>query len=76
MSSYNALLDAYLSRDGNTEKALADAVNKTQPAIHRYRKGERFPDADTARQIDQITAGEVPFGTWHSEFLAKSGLAA
>lgn len=73
--SYRDALDAYLNREGNTETALALRVGVSQPAIHRYRKGDRFPDSDTARRIDEHTSGEVGFSVWQSDFLAKSGLS-
>lgn len=76
MQTYSALLDAFLALDGNTEADLALAINRTQPAVHRYRKGDRFPDADTARLIETHSKGAVPFGAWRAEFMAKSGLAA
>lgn len=76
MATYQQTLNAYLKRDGNTESGLADAINRSQPAVNRYRKGERFPDADTARAIETATGGAVPFSIWHAEFLGKSGIAA
>jgi hypothetical protein len=76
MQTYAATLDAYLRRSENTQQKLADAIGKTQPAVHRYRVADRFPDADTAREIDKATAGEVPFALWQAEFLSRSGIAA
>lgn len=74
--TYKDALSAYLSKPGSTESALAEAIGCKQPTINRYRKGERFPDAQTARMIDERTGGEVPFAIWQSEFLARAGLAA
>jgi transcriptional regulator with XRE-family HTH domain len=76
MSTYRSALAAYLDRPNCTETVLADAIGKTQPTVNRYRNGERFPDADTARLIDQHTGGEVSFVLWQAEFLSRSGLAA
>ena len=76
MTSYKDPLAAYLAKPDRTETALADAIGKTQPAVHRYRKGDRFPDAETARLIEAQTGGEVPFSIWQAEFMARSGLAA
>lgn len=76
MQTYPTALEAFLNRPGNTESALALAIGKTQPAIHRYRKGARFPNADTARAIDAATAGEVPFAVWQAHFMDRSGLSA
>lgn len=76
MSTYAASLDAFLKRPENKEIELAERIGKTQPAVNRYRNGERFPDADTARLIDSATVGEVPFAVWQAEFLTRSGLDA
>lgn len=76
MNTYRDLLDAYLDGEGKTETALAEAIGKTQPAVHRYRKGERFPDAATARDIDTASGGLVPFEAWQSDFLRRSGISA
>jgi transcriptional regulator with XRE-family HTH domain len=76
MQTYANTLDAYLKRPDVTQQSLADAIGKTQPAVHRYCEGDRFPDADTARKIEAATGGAVPFSLWQAEFLARSGLAA
>lgn len=74
--TYKDALADFLSREEITESALAAKVGKSQVAIHRYKRGDRFPDAATARQIEQVSAGAVPFAVWQQEFLARSGLAA
>jgi transcriptional regulator with XRE-family HTH domain len=74
MSTYATALKAYLDRAENKEADLAAVIEKTQPAVNRYRKGERFPDAATARLIDEATNGEVPFTLWQTEFLTRSGI--
>lgn len=74
--SYQHTLASFLSREENAEKGLAEKVGRSQAAINRYRNGKRFPDADTARLIDQHTDGEVPFAVWQADFMARSGLAA
>lgn len=66
----------FLAKEENTESALAAKVGRTQAAINRYRRGVRFPDAETARAIEQHTAGAVPFDVWQAEFLSRSGIAA
>lgn len=76
MTTYRDALAAYLDRPDCTETALADAIGKTQPTVNRYRNGERFPDADTARLIEQHTGGVVAFVLWQGEFLSRSGIAA
>lgn len=76
MSTYQSVLDAYLKCEENAEKALALKVGRSQAAINRYRNGKRFPDADTARLIEQHTAGQVSFAAWQADFLARAGIAA
>lgn len=76
MSTYKDSLAAFLNKDENTESALAGEIGRTQAAVNRYRNGERFPDAETARLIDEKTKGEVPFDVWRAEFMARSGLDA
>lgn len=74
--SYKDALADFLAKEENTESALAAKVGKSQVAIHRYRKGQRFPDADTARAIEEQTSGAVPFAVWQQDFMARSGIAA
>lgn len=76
MQTYAEALSAYLDQPENKVTDLAERVGTQQPNITRYRAGERFPNAEMARLIDTATGGQVPFSLWHSEFLAKSGLAA
>lgn len=76
MSSYKDALADFLSKEDHTESDLAEKVGRSQAAINRYRRGVRFPDAETARQIEKHTNGAVPFAVWQSDFLARSGLAA
>jgi transcriptional regulator with XRE-family HTH domain len=76
MQTYSEHLRAYLAGTGASERDLAARVAKTQASINRYRNGGRFPDAETARRIDQETQGAVPFAVWQAEFMARSGLAA
>ena len=73
--TYPETLDRYLRKDGNTEASLALAIGVQQPTVNRYRKG-RLPDADTARQIDKATSGEVPFAIWQVDFIRRAGIAA
>lgn len=74
--SYKDALADFLKGEDNTESALAAKIGKSQAAVNRYRNGERFPDADTARAIDASTNGAVPFTVWQAEFLSRSGIAA
>lgn len=75
MSSYKDSLAAFIASGGN-ETALAEKVGKSQATINRYRNGRRFPDAETARLIDEHTGGQVPFTVWQADFLSRSGIAA
>lgn len=74
MDTFQKALATYLKRDENAECALASKVGKSQAAINRYRNGKRFPDAETARLIDEQTEGEVPFAAWQADFLTRSGI--
>lgn len=76
MSTYRAHLEEFLAKPENTEKDLAEAIGKEQPTVNRYRQGKRFPDADTARDIERATKGAVPFAAWQREFLERAGIAA
>ena len=76
MDSFQTALAAWLELDGNTQTALAQAIDKSQVAVRRYSLGERFPDAETARKIDEATAGAVPFANWQRDFMGRSGIAA
>lgn len=76
MDTFQKALSAYLAKDENAECALAQGIGRSQAAVNRYRHGKRFPDADTARLIDEKTNGDVPFAFWQADFLARSGIAA
>lgn len=76
MSSYKDSLSAFLARNENRESELAQLVGRTQATINRYRNGRRFPDADTARLIEQHTGGEVSFAIWQTDFLRRSGIVS
>lgn len=75
MSTYAPALKSFLE-NGVLHAALADKIGKTQASVTRYANGDRFPDADTARQIEAATGGKVPFSLWRAEFEQRSGLAA
>jgi transcriptional regulator with XRE-family HTH domain len=66
MDAYRTALSAYLEPKDRTQEGLAAAIGCKQPTINRYVNGERFPDAATARLIDEATDGAVPFETWRS----------
>lgn len=76
MNAYQSALRHFLSREGIRQEDVAAKINKSQPALNRYAKGLRFPDADTARKIDEATGGVVPFELWQSVAMERMGIAA
>lgn len=74
MSTFQKALNDWLGDPANTQAALADAIGTKQASISRYADGKRFPDAATARRIDEFTGGRVPFNTWQADFLSRAGL--
>jgi len=74
MSTFQNALSAWLRSEGNTQTDLGAAIGKSQAAVHRYASGDRFPDATTARAIEQHTNGDVPFHLWQADFLARAGI--
>jgi transcriptional regulator with XRE-family HTH domain len=76
MNAYQTALKHFLDRDGIKQADIALKIGKSQPAVHRYATGERFPDAKTARAIDDATGGVVPFALWQSVAMNKLGIAA
>ncbi|MEW4469031.1 helix-turn-helix transcriptional regulator [Parasphingorhabdus sp. JC815] len=74
--TYSDTLKAYLSKEDVTQAVFAEMIKKKQATVNRYVAGVRFPDADTARDIENATNGGVPFAVWQTEFLQRSGVAA
>jgi transcriptional regulator with XRE-family HTH domain len=74
MACFSTALDAYLRRPENRVTTLAERIGTSQPNVTRYRNGERFPDAETARAIHRETGGEVSFDLWKAEFLRRAGV--
>jgi transcriptional regulator with XRE-family HTH domain len=56
------LLEAYLSRTGRTERALADAAGVSFPYLNQIKSGRRRPSPEFAKRIEAATNGEVPAG--------------
>jgi transcriptional regulator with XRE-family HTH domain len=73
---YAAALTSYLAQDGAKQAELADKVGCTQPAISRYKSGERLPPRVVAEKIDKHTSGQVPLSLWIAAAAKKYGLAA
>jgi transcriptional regulator with XRE-family HTH domain len=71
---YATALEQYLADNPVTQEALASRINITQAAISRYANGRRVPDSETARLIDDATAGAVPFSLWQSVIIDRLGI--
>lgn len=76
MDTYQAALAEYLKPDTRKQADLAEAIGKSQAAVSRYATGERFPAAPTARDIDRVSGGAVPFELWQREAAQRIGIAA
>lgn len=74
MDDYPSALRTWLERPERTQIALAEAVGTTQASIARYAAGQRFPEADLARKIDEATGGEVSFTLWQRAAMARLGI--
>jgi transcriptional regulator with XRE-family HTH domain len=73
---YAEALTAYLKQDGAKQAELAENVGCTQPAISRYKTGERLPPRTVAEKIERYTDGQVPLALWLAAAAKKYGLAA
>lgn len=74
MDDYRRALSAYLEPRDRTQEALADKIGRSQAAVNRYVNGERFPDADTARKIEEATDGAVSFALWQRVAMDRLGM--
>lgn len=74
MGTYSDTLKAHLGGDDVNQERIAEAIGKSQASVSRYAKGLRFPDADTARAIERVTAGAVPFAIWQNEAMERAGI--
>lgn len=67
-------LAQYLHSKEMTEAAFAAHLNVSQVTVHRYIKGQRFPDRETILRISELTDGRVSPADWfaptHSERVA------
>lgn len=57
-------LEKFLHDHQITEAAFAAQLGVSQVTVHRYVKGQRFPDKDTILRIERITEGKVPPAAW------------
>lgn len=76
MTSYSDTLAAHLKARDLTDQEFGEQIGVKQPTVCRYRKGDRFPDANMARKIHDATDGAVPFDCWLREFNERAGIAA
>lgn len=76
MDAYSTALKHFLALDGVRQCDVAARIGRSQPALHRYANGHRFPDAETARRIETATDGIVPFALWQSVAMARLGVGA
>lgn len=73
-NEYASALAAYFEAERLKQEDFADLIACKQATVSRYLKGERFPNADTARAIDRATDGKVPFSLWRDVAAARLGL--
>lgn len=71
---YAAALDAYLTEEKVRQEDLAARIRRSQVAVSRYANGARFPDADTARAIEQATDGVIAFSLWQATAIERFGI--
>lgn len=76
MNAYASALAAWLAPQDRAQERLGAAIKRSQAAVSRYAKGDRFPDAGTARLIEKATSGVVPFALWREVAAQRFGLAA
>lgn len=74
MDAYSTALKHYLETPGVKQDTLAEAIGCKQPTVHRYAAGDRFPNSQTARLIDQATGGIVSFALWQSVAMKRLGI--
>lgn len=74
MDAYAAALKNWLAEPERTQGDLADKVGVTQPSMHRYATGERFPERDVAEKIDVETGGGVSLALWQQVAMARLGI--
>jgi transcriptional regulator with XRE-family HTH domain len=75
MDSYRDKLSQQLAAEPSQE-GFAKRIGRSQTAVSRYAAGLRFPDAETAKAIDEATGGAVPLSLWQQEAMRRIGIAA
>lgn len=76
MNAYQSALRSFLDRPDVRQIDVAHAAKRSQASINRYAEGRRFPDAATAKAIEQATGGAVPFALWQGVAMERLGIAA
>jgi len=74
MDAYATALKNWLAEPDRTQEGLAEKVGVTQPSMHRYATGERFPERDVAERIDVETGGAVGLAIWQQVAMARLGI--
>ena len=74
MDAYASALKAYLESPERSQGALAEAIGTSQPSIHRYATGERFPEKAVAEKIALATGDEVPLSLWQRVAMERLGI--
>lgn len=57
-------LAQYLQSREMTEAAFAAGLNVSQVTVHRYIKGQRFPDREMILRISELTGKAVAPADW------------
>lgn len=76
MNPYQTALARFLDNPDVKQEDIAGKVGVSQAAINRYARGKRFPNAETAKEIERATGGCVAFALWQSVAAEKFGIAA
>lgn len=60
-------LHEYLAANSIAEAAFAARLGVSQVTVHRYVKGDRFPDKQTILKIEELTDKAVKPADWYAE---------
>jgi DNA-binding transcriptional regulator YdaS (Cro superfamily) len=75
-NDYASALATYFDAEKPKQEDFAALVGCKQATVSRYINGDRFPNAEAARAIDEATKGKVPFALWRDVAAARFGLGA
>lgn len=68
-------LQVYLTENGITQRAFADALGVDQSVVSRLSRKKMNPGLPLAVRIESATGGAVPAKSWVSETLDSSPLS-